>query len=85
MSSIPETTSLVALILWCSGSVFSKTDVCLTVIGQYDDVDAAVQAHLLEAVHKLAHDSIYSLERRNHLQETKAHSNATIRCFNSRS
>ena len=33
---------------------------CVTVIGHNDDVDAAVQAELLEAVHQLTHDLVHA-------------------------
>lgn len=44
---------------------------CVTVIRQDDDVDAAVEADLLEAVHELADDLIYALDGLNQLQEIR--------------
>lgn len=45
----------------------------ITVICQDDDVDTAVEADLLEAVHELTHDPVYFLDCQNQLQDTKTH------------
>lgn len=38
----------------------------VTVVGQDDDVEAAVQVDLLQAVHQLTHDPVHALQR--HIQ-----------------
>lgn len=40
----------------------------VTVVGQDDDVKAAVQVDLLEAVHQLTHDPVHALQRHLHLR-----------------
>lgn len=42
----------------------------ITVIGQDDDVETAMKANLLEAVHQLTDDPVYALQGQNQLQET---------------
>lgn len=42
----------------------------ITVICQDDDVETAMKANLLEAVHQLTDDPVYALQGQNQLQET---------------
>lgn len=44
---------------------------CVTVICQDNDVDTAVKVELLEAIHELTDDLIYTLDHFEHLQENR--------------
>lgn len=43
-----------------------------TVVGQDDDVQAAVQVDLLQAVHQLAHHPVHALQRHLQLRNKEA-------------
>lgn len=51
----------------------------LTVICQDDDVETAMKADLLEAVHQLTDDPVYVLQGQNQLQETGTQSTLVFR------
>ncbi len=53
---------------------------CVTVIGDDDDVDTLMKVELFEAVHQLAYDSVHSLQSQDQLH-THTHTHTCQQMF----